>query len=58
MEDRKEPEPIESDSMARLSDFSVRGRFRDINDRLAPVDSIITESVSYTHLTLPTIYSV
>ncbi|MAS80760.1 MAG: hypothetical protein CMA28_03990 [Euryarchaeota archaeon] len=43
MEDRKEPEPIESDSMARLSDFSVSGRFRDINDRLAPVDSIITE---------------
>ena len=60
MEDRKEPESIESDSMARLSDFSVSGRFRDINDRLAPVDSIITElryvayPVSYTHLTLPT----
>ena len=43
MEDRQEPESVESDSMARLSDLPVSGRFRDINDRLAPVDSIIAE---------------
>ena len=43
MEDVKGPESLESDSMDRLSDFTVSARFRDINDRLAPVDSIITE---------------
>ena len=43
MEDRKKPESVKLESMARLSDFTVSSRFRDINDQLAPVDSIITE---------------
>ena len=43
MEDRKKPESVKLESMARLSDFTVSSRFRDINDHFAPVDSVITE---------------